>query len=787
MDLRAVLPAIICKPMEILEPAMSVECCLHQSVISRYLSSQLDESLAIEFETHLLTCDICVAAVRQNLEASPQPEWLTLVREYKMPAGGINTPALARFNTSASAGRDAALFSPDEDEHTAVDRGSRFQQPPRTTVRYSWSHQIGAGGMGVVWAGRDHLMQRDVALKRLSPQFRDFTGVQRLLQEATALARLAHPQIVSVYEVITEQRHPALVMELVDGMNLAQWQQGKPVAPQLAAEICLVVAQALHHAHGHGIIHRDIKPSNVLLATHDPETLPRGDSGELQIKLSDFGLARVGEAPMLTLSGQTPGTPCYMAPEQITSESPIDARADVYGTGVLLYELLTGRPPYIARDSASVLTMIHAQDPISPRRLQPQVSRDLETICLKCLSRLPADRYPTAQDLAADLQALRQELPIKARPLSPVLWAVRWSLRNRGLAALLLITATTLISALIVAVIVAENQRVLRVRSESAERTAVLASKLEKESRLRAEVAEKEALLQAELEMQLRKQQQELLLKTLALADFDSRTAVGSPATLTDDRTAREAEISNLAGDLLNKYMQQTDSSQPLSWLDLEFAIQYLTFKHFVSDRTERSDLFVRIDDAMALHEQHPEDPLKFVEFRGVREQFFSLQTRTADDVTKNNFDQWVRLAGLFHAQAAGVSANEPRVDRLMQARRAALRRAASTCRLLTDPQQATERLVTLAAAAQEPLPHSLPATDDEVLVRIAALTQLSEIQVGQGRIAEAVEHAKSALDELSGLSEASSTTTERNDLGVRLRQVLEKQPEEALIGVPPE
>jgi hypothetical protein len=748
---------------------MSLICCSNNSAVSRYLASEPEGDVSEELELHLDSCEICVATLTRELEQASQPDWLTLVRESRTPAPLTNI--LSRLDTSRNDAADSVQYARHENTQPSGNE-TNPAPPPELTVRYSWSHQIGSGGMGVVWAGRDYLMQRAVALKRLSPTHHDSTGVKRLLQEATVLAALSHPNIVSVYELITEQRRPALVMELVDGMNLAQWQQGKPVAPLLAAEISLTIAQALHHAHCHGIIHRDIKPSNVLLATHDHKSLPRGDSGNLLIKLSDFGLAHVLEGPMLTLSGQTPGTPCYMAPEQISSDSPVDARSDVYGAGVVLYELLTGLPPFIARDAASVLTMIRAQDPVPPRRLQPQVSSDLETICLKCLARTPGDRYATAEALAADLRALMQQRPIQARPLSTMARALRWAARNRRLAALLITTTMTLVATLIASVVVAEKQRVLRIRAENAERNAILSAKLEKGSRQRAELAEQQAQSRAESETQLRTLQQDLMLKAVTLVDITVRSTANPRAPLTTDGKRQQQEVGDLAGKLLHDYLRRQDRTQPLSWRDLEVAVRFLGLKQFGNDLNALREEITWVDEAMAWHEKSPEDPLKFVDFRRIREQFFSLTT--SSEIMKANSVEWLRLAGVFLIQARELPKSHARVPQLLLARRAALRDAELACSRISEPSIATELLMSLLATTREMLPHAMPQTDEEVLVRIAALTQLAEIQLALNQLTAATETAKAALDELSRVSESAESKVERDATVGRLGHVLQ-------------
>ena len=746
-------------------------CCPHATAAQRYLAAELNDELASAFELHLLSCDVCTGTVARALEVGAQPDWLLLARAHR-PAV-LNAHSFNRCDTPGGTLTTGGHRSASSVPQVSGAAPERLAPAPETTVRYEWTHQIGAGGMGVVWAGRDHLMQRSVALKRLSPQNSDFANVQRLLQEATALAQLAHPNIVAVHEVITEQQYPAVVMELVDGLNLAQWQQSKPVDPLVAAEICLVIANALHHAHCHGIIHRDIKPSNVLLATQEHALLPRDDAGMLLIKLSDFGLARVEESAMLTLSGQTPGTPCYMAPEQIAPHGALDARADVYGAGVLLYELLTGHPPFIARDAASVFTMIQQQDPVSPRRVQPQVSRDLETICLKCLARHPGDRYASAELLAADLRALLRGDPIQARPLSPLAWTLRWAARNRARAALLLSVTSTLIATAVASVIVAENQRELRIRAEQAEQRAIRSASEEKASRQRAELAERQALSQAEAEAQLRRQQQDLMLQAVALVDIELRSARDSDAPLTTRNPRQEMDVSNRVANFLEDYLQKLDQSQPLSWRDLEVAVRCLALKKLGSKMIIHDAEIARIDEAMAFHEQSPEEPLKFVDFHRIRTWFFPIASRSPSQFRRVCGDEWLRLAEVFRKHAETSPEVNQRVSEWILARQAALREAAYSARSIDDPDLAQGLLLPLAAAAGEPLPHAQALTDVEKLVRIAALTQIAEIQLNTNHADTAVETAKTALDGFAGLSGSAETSEESAEYAKKLGEIL--------------
>lgn len=272
------------------------------------------------------------------------------------------TPPTAAEPTWLVMARNSARNSsaPSQIAHAdaACDHSCDQAEAGHTSVRYSWIRKIGAGGMGEVWEGWDHIMRRPVALKKLKHQQTENNGAQRLLQEAIVLSRLSHPHIVTVHEIMLEHSQPVMVMEFIPGMTLAEWQSGRPLRQRDAAEVVLVLAKALQHAHAHAVIHRDLKPSNVLLRTQNPDELPRDQSGELLLWLSDFGLARAIDDPSFTSVGQVLGTPFYMPPEQAGDEHIVDNRSDLYGLGAILYELLTGIPPFMGNDKAVLLQRI---------------------------------------------------------------------------------------------------------------------------------------------------------------------------------------------------------------------------------------------------------------------------------------------------------------------------------------------------------------------------------------------------------------------------------------------
>jgi serine/threonine protein kinase len=292
---------------------------------------------------------------------------------------------------------------------------------------------LGRGGMGRVYKARQINLQRLVALKViLAGEDADEEQVARFRDEARAIARLQHPNIVQVYEVGEQDGHPFFSLELVEGGSLADQQRGTPLPVARAAQLVETLARAVHAAHQQGVIHRDLKPANILLA---PPSFVTGLGGSMEgwvPKITDFGLAKKrDESTGLTLSGAVMGTPGYMAPEQAAGRSrDIGPASDTYALGVILYELLTGRTPFQG-NTMEILDQVRHAAPLPPRRLEPEIPANLETICLKCLEKEPVKRYSSASALAADLKRFLENKPILARPIGAVGRLILWSRRNK--------------------------------------------------------------------------------------------------------------------------------------------------------------------------------------------------------------------------------------------------------------------------------------------------------------------------------------------------------------------
>jgi serine/threonine protein kinase/WD40 repeat protein len=364
-------------------------------------------------------------------------------------------------------------------------RGSSAEVPALTVwpavPGYEVLRELGRGGMAVVYEARELRLNRLVALKMIR------AGAQatpeqlvRFCAEGEIVARLRHPNIVQIYEVGTEKGRPYLALEVVEGGSLSAALKATPLPPPDAARLVAALAGATDYAHGRGVVHRDLNPANVLLhrkseirnsksegnpkpQSQNPKP-SRSDLGfsssdlgfvsdfefrisDFEPKITDFGLAKLlGQDSRLTQTGLVMGTPSYMAPEQVRGQNDrVGPQADVYALGAILYECLTGRPPFLGAAPLETMRQVAELDPVPPSRLLPQVPRDLEVICLKCLEKEPARRYAGARELADDLGRFLKGEPIAARPVGTLERSWKWARRRPAvsglLAGLVLITA----------------------------------------------------------------------------------------------------------------------------------------------------------------------------------------------------------------------------------------------------------------------------------------------------------------------------------------------------------
>lgn len=323
---------------------------------------------------------------------------------------GAETQAVKRISTLAG----AVNCPPSNEFHTGQNEFPRI-------IGYEIHEVLGRGGMGVVYRATENRLQRVVALKIL-PSIRNTPEARaRFEAEARLLAQVDNPRVARVFEIGSTSDGPYIAMEFIPGQSLDRYAGGKPLDPRQAASISRDLTIALHSCHQLGIIHRDVKPANALI-------LPAGD-----LKLTDFGLAKLcgADSEGLTKSGDILGTPSYMAPEQASGViREFGPTTDVYGAGAVLYELLTGRPPFAAPDAMQTMLLALTEAPISPRSILPKIPRDLETICLQCLEKKPARRYQTCEVLAEDLGRFLRGEAIVARPSSTARKVWSWAKRH---------------------------------------------------------------------------------------------------------------------------------------------------------------------------------------------------------------------------------------------------------------------------------------------------------------------------------------------------------------------
>jgi len=373
---------------------------------------------------------------------------------------------------------------------------------------YELQGELGRGGMGVVYRALEEKLKRVVALKiLLAGPHADKEERVRFQREAEAVAQLQHPHIVQIHDIGEHRRRPYLSLEFLPGGSLSKQISGQPQSPRKSARLVETLARAIHFAHQQGIIHRDLKPGNVLLTSDG------------QPKITDFGLAKRLEGDSFaTKIGSIMGTPNYMAPEQASDQTvPLSPAVDVYGLGAILYCLLTGRPPFVSSNPINTMRQVLELPPVPPRQLIPDLDRDLETICLKCLEKSPQRRYASAEELADELVRFLDGHPIHARPIGRIPRAWRWCRRKPMIASLTAAVIILVLSLAVGAPIVAVQQAALA-RAEYAQRVQALSDKKAAEDR---EQQVNNLVRIKEENARVARDQSELALETLQTVIFD--------------------------------------------------------------------------------------------------------------------------------------------------------------------------------------------------------------------------------------------------------------------------
>lgn len=404
--------------------------CPPREQLERLLTQQLTDAERDMLESHIEACQAC----QQTLESlTGEPDAPAPTPLMPPPLDAPVHRALVQHLQESQSRRE----SMEEDLEPTVRAAPRHDtKKPSDPTRwlavpgYEIERVLGQGGMGIVYQARDVQLQRVVALKMLlGGEFAKPEYHARFQLEAKAAARLQHPNIVQVHNVGEYKGQPYFTQEFVDGGSLQDRLAAKPQPPVQAARWLATLARAVHYAHHQGIVHRDLKPSNVLLSLDGT------------LKLCDFGVAKLlTGSDLKTVTGLLVGTPEYMAPEQAEGKSKATGPAtDIHALGAILYTMLTGRPPFQAAEVLDTLEQVRSREPVPPRRLQPAVPRDLETIGLKCLHKEPHRRYATAAALADDLERFLRGQTIQARPVSSLERSWKWAKRQPALAALVVL------------------------------------------------------------------------------------------------------------------------------------------------------------------------------------------------------------------------------------------------------------------------------------------------------------------------------------------------------------
>lgn len=582
--------------------------CPQEQLVDRYVAGELTDRILQDFEEHLNVCSSCSQHVSRAFQQTEVAHWQDLIRQTQQTA-----PEFPDLPVSLAA------FRPDKP----------LAQSNGAISRYLKQRVAGEGGAGVVWEAWDTVIERPVAIKILKSEHLEQHRARRLLREAVALARLSHPNIAAVHEFTEIDGQPAIVMEYVPGPTLTRCLKGQPIAETLAISLLMRITAAIEHAHQAGIIHRDLKPSNILLRSATLDETPMTSLRRLDVKVLDFGTARVTDRRTMTHAGQILGTPGYMSPEQVAGDSSlITERTDIYGLGAILYELLTGRPPFTSEDPVVTLARIPDVEPVRPRLLQPGLSRETELICLKCLSKAPGDRYASATDLQNDLQALMDGRPIKARPIGVITRGMRWARRHQGLAALGLFSMLTVIAIVAETVLFISTQR-----------------------RLQAEATKNAATARASEERVTQQLRDAMNSMDQIIRIYTDPQTLRAPAGSIPVISSDNRKLLTVASRFYSEYINRAGTATALPFEDLQPAITLCWIHQLLQPETSLSAELKRVQDGIEAHRAVHGNELKFLNMESQTLEILARSLTKAGKLT-DGIKAYLQMASISQKQA---------------------------------------------------------------------------------------------------------------------------------------